>query len=84
MFVVAADAHAQVCNQYVALERLPDRFVEVASGLLTGGVELFVYSDGRCTCDNTPYVERKLGKPATKSGLWSCREATADERGVSN
>jgi len=80
LFGVAADAQAQNCDQYVALKRLPDRFAEVASALLTSGLEIFVLSDGRCTCDNTPAVNRRLGKPAPQSDDWVCREATADER----
>jgi hypothetical protein len=75
----AANAADQDCDRYAALQRLPDRFEEIASSDL-GKVEFFILSDGRCTCDNAPAVNRQLGKPAPQNVSWSCRVATPDER----
>ena len=74
-----ASASEQSCDRYAALDRLPDRFEEIASGDL-GKAEFFVLTDGRCTCDNTPAVNRKLGRPAIQQFNWSCHVATPDER----
>jgi hypothetical protein len=75
----ATSAAGQSCDQYAAFNRLPDRFEQIASGDL-GKAELFVLTDGVCTCDNTPAVNRKLGKPAPQEINWSCHVATPDER----
>jgi hypothetical protein len=74
-----ANAAEQNCDQYAALNRLPDSFEEIASGDL-GKAEFFVLTDRRCTCDNEPAVSRRLGKPAPQKINWSCRESTPDER----
>jgi hypothetical protein len=75
----AASAVEQNCDQYGALNRLPNDFEEIASADL-GKAELFILTDGKYTCDNRPAVDRKLGKPAPQNINWSCREATPDER----
>ena len=75
----AANAADQDCDRYAALQRLPDRFEEIASGDI-GKVELFILSDGKCTCANTPAVNRRLDKPAPQNVNWSCRMARPDER----
>ena len=75
----AANASDQDCDRYAALDRLPDRFEEIASGDF-GEVELFILSDGKCTCANTPAVNRRLDKPAPQNVNWSCRMARPDER----
>ena len=67
------------CDRYAALDRLPNRFEEIASGDL-GKAEVFVFTDGTCTCDNKPAVDRRLGKPTSQTSKWSCRAATRDER----
>jgi hypothetical protein len=72
-------AAQQRCDRYAALIRLPDAFEEIASGDLVGA-ELFVLTDGVCTCDNTPAIDRWLGKRASAGINWSCRAATPDER----
>jgi hypothetical protein len=79
---VSADAAEQKCDRYAAYERLPNRFEEIASADLVGGAEIFVYTDLWCTCDNTPSVDRKRGKPVPQGLNWSCHEATPDERGA--
>jgi hypothetical protein len=68
------------CESYATLKRLPDRFFEIASALLDGDVELFIVTDGACTCTNEPAVDRELGKPVPPNVIWSCRKATADEK----
>jgi hypothetical protein len=75
----ASSAVEQSCDRYAALNRLPDRFEEIASGDF-GKAELFVLTDGTCTCDNKPAVDRVLGKPAPKDVNWLCNTATAEER----
>jgi hypothetical protein len=70
----------QSCDRYATFKRLPDSFEEIASGLLAGGLEFFVLTDGACTCDSRPAVDRKRGKPAPQNVNWSCRKATPDER----
>ena len=77
---IVPSAAEQSCDRYAALKRLPDRFEEVASGVLAGGLELFVLTDGTCTCDNTPVVDRMRGKPPPQNVNWSYRKATPDER----
>ncbi len=44
-------AHAadQSCHQYSSYQRLPGTFREIASAELSG-MELFVMSNGNCTC----------------------------------
>ena len=69
----------QSCDRYAALNRLPDRFEEIASGDL-GKVEFFVLTDGTCTCENKPAIDRVLGRPTPKDVNWSCHIATAEER----
>ena len=72
-------AAEQSCDRYAALRRLPGSFEEIASADLVKA-ELFVLTDGTCTCENMPAVNRKLGKPAPDGINWSCREATSEER----
>jgi len=71
----AAGAAEQSCDRYAALQRLPDRFQEIASGDV-GKVEFFVLTDGSCTCDNTPAIDRTRGKPGARNVNWSCHVAT--------
>jgi len=78
--ITPPSAPEQSCDRYATLKRLPDSFEEIASGLFVGGLELFVLTDGTCTCDNMPAVDRKRGKSAPQNVNWSCRKATPDER----
>ena len=95
MFAIAISAAPsmaqQSCESYATLKRLPDGFMEIASALIEGRetgdeadpraeVELFVLTDGTCTCTNDPSVDRQLGKSVPQNVNWSCREATPDER----
>jgi hypothetical protein len=68
-----------ICDRYSTVDRLPNGFVEIASGDL-GKAELFVLTDGSCTCSNAPFVNRRLGKSAPDKINWSCRTATDGER----
>jgi hypothetical protein len=74
--VVAAPLH---CGRYEAHVGLPARFAEIARGSL-GEVEMIVLSDGRCTCENGPAVDRFFGRAAPRGINWSCRKASAEER----
>ena len=76
--VVAAE---QGCDRYAALRRLPSSFEEIASADLVKA-ELFVLTDGTCTCENMPAVNRKLGKPAPDGINWSCRLASSEREAV--
>jgi hypothetical protein len=77
----AASAAAQSCDRYAALDRLPDRFEQIARCDLANIKRvLVVLTDGTCTCDNTPDVYRDLGRPAPQNVNWSCHDATSDER----
>jgi hypothetical protein len=78
--ITPPSADEQSCDRHATLERLPDSFEEIASGLFAGGLEHFVRTDGTCTCDNMPAVDRKRGKPAPQNVNWSCRTAAPDER----
>jgi len=78
--ITPPSAAEQSCDRYATLKRLPDSFEEIASGLFAGGLELFVLTDGTCTCDNMPAVDRKRGKPAPQNVNWSCRTSTPHER----
>jgi hypothetical protein len=69
----------QACEQYAGLARLPGRFVEIASGDL-GRLESFVLTDRTCTCNNTPALERAMGRSSPQTANWSCRPASAEER----
>jgi len=73
-------AFAQECEKYEASEDLPHGFREIASGLFPEfKAEFFEFSDGVCTCDNWPFVNRVAGKPAPERVNWACRAATAEE-----
>jgi hypothetical protein len=63
-----------------AFDRLPSRFHEIASGELINGMELFVATDGRCTCDNSQASRENLRLSAPREINWTCRRATAVER----
>jgi hypothetical protein len=69
---------AQDCELYTSLGQLPSGFEMIAGGDL-GKAELFVLSDGVCTCMNQPAVDRELGKSLVSGANWSCRPATPDE-----
>jgi|SRR5712675_269811 hypothetical protein len=76
-----ASAAEQNCDRYAVLEWLPNPFEEIARGQLAWiRIEFVVLTDGTCTCDNTPKVDRALGKPAPQNVNWVCRDATPDER----
>jgi hypothetical protein len=77
---LTASAAEPGCNQYITAKRLPDTFVEIASGSLSGGAEYFSLTNGTCTCNNGPAIARKFGRPAAIDANWSCRAATDDER----
>jgi hypothetical protein len=77
---IAASTAEPNCSRYAAMRRLPVEFEEIASADLVGGAELFILTDGSCTCDNKPAVDRRLGKPAPIGVNWSCRPAAPDER----
>jgi len=79
VLIGAANAAEPSCGQYSALKRLPDKFMEVASGDL-GYAELFILSDGVCTCENTPSIDRRRGRVVSTDVNWTCRAATSDER----
>jgi hypothetical protein len=68
-----------VCEQFTQRRRLPDKFEEIASASLAKG-ELFVMSDGECTCVNRPAVDRLLGKTVDEGSNWTCKFATSEER----
>jgi hypothetical protein len=87
----AATAAEPNCESYATLKRLPDRFVMIASALIEGRetgdeadpraeVELFILTDGACTCTNQPFIDRELGKSVPQNVNWSCRKATPDEQ----
>ena len=76
---IAASAAEPDCIRYAAMRRLPIEFEETASADLFGA-ELFILTDGTCTCDNRPAVDRYLGKPAPKNINWFCRAAASDEQ----
>ena len=78
--ITPPSATEQGCDRYATLKRLPDSFEEIASALFAGGLGLFVLTDGACTCDNRPALDREWGKPAPQNVNWSCRTATPDER----
>ena len=78
--IAPPSAAEQGCDRYATLKWLPDSFEEIASALFDGGVELFVLTDGACTCDNMPALDRKWSQPAPQNITWSCRTATPDER----
>jgi hypothetical protein len=86
-YATAAYAAEQSCDAYSAYRRLPQRFVEIASGELSSGrgdgraIELFYLSDGVCMCANTPSLDRRA-EPTRKNQVWSCRDAKDDERVV--
>ena len=67
------------CGRYESHVGLPDRFVEIARGSL-GHVEMVWFSDGRCTCENGPAVDRFFGRAAPRGVNWSCRRASAEDR----
>ena len=74
-----AAASAQECEKYQSLRSLPDGFVQIAAAELVKG-EFFVLTDGVCTCDNLPAVNRGVNKPAPQGVNWACRAADSDER----
>ncbi|UZE49852.1 hypothetical protein ONR75_03390 [Rhodopseudomonas sp. P2A-2r] len=67
------------CAHYAAFKKLPNGFREIASGSLVGGAEIFVLSNGSCTCDNGPALSRHFGRPTPQGEHWSCRDASGDE-----
>jgi hypothetical protein len=73
---------AEDCRKYASHHRLPKSFQEVASGELSGfpHSELFVLSDGICTCANVSSDSRSKGGAHPNRAIWSCRRATDDER----
>ena len=73
---------AQDCRKYASYHRLPKSFEEIASGELSGlpHSELFVLSDGICTCANVSTDSRSMGGAHPNRAIWSCRRATDDER----
>jgi hypothetical protein len=78
----APTAAARDRNKYSSYRRLPDRLQEIASGELSGlpHSELFVMSDGICTCANVSDGHRTKGQTYARKNVWSCRRATDDER----
>jgi hypothetical protein len=70
------------CRKYASYHRLPGSFQEIASGELSGlpHRELFVLSDGICTCANVFNDSRSNGGTHLNRAIWSCRPATDDER----
>jgi len=78
--ITPPSADEQACDRHATLKRLPDSFEEIASALFADGLELFVLTDGACTCDSMPALNRKWGKPAPQNVNWSCRAATPEER----
>jgi hypothetical protein len=67
------------CAHYAVFKKLPSSFQEIASGDLVGGPEIFVLSNGQCTCNNGPAISRHFGRPAPLGENWSCRHASGDE-----
>jgi hypothetical protein len=67
------------CVHYAVFKKLPSTFQEIASGDLVAGPEMFVLSNGYCTCDNGPAISRHFGRPAPLGENWSCRYASGDE-----
>ena len=67
------------CAHYAAFKKLPNGFREIASGSLVGGAEIFVLSNGSCTCDNGPALSRHFRRPTPQGEHWSCRDASGDE-----
>jgi hypothetical protein len=74
----AAIAAGRGCSQYAFYRRLPDTFREIASGELSGlpRYEMFVLSNGVCTCEN---IFKRPGAPSKGSQFWTCRRATSEE-----
>ena len=78
--VIAASTTESDCSRYAAMRGLPADFHEIASADLVGGAEWFNLTNGTCTCDSQPAVDRHFGKPAPSNINWVCRPATAEER----
>jgi hypothetical protein len=79
---IAATGAGRDCNKYSSYHRLPDKFQEIASGELSGlpHSELFVMSDGICTCANVSDSNCTKDQTHVRKNVWSCRQATDDER----
>jgi hypothetical protein len=89
VLIGTANAAEPSCDQYSTLRRLPDRFMQVMSAQLgrapgsgkPTSAELFVLTDGVCTCENQPSVDRYFyGKDVPAGVNWSCRAADSDDR----
>ena len=76
---IVAGAAELSCDRYAMFKRLPDSFKMIGSAILPRA-ELFILTDGACTCENTPAVDRKLGKSVPQDLNWRCRKAIPDER----
>jgi hypothetical protein len=76
----APPAELGPCDNFSSMRTLPEGFTMVAAGQLSRGLEFFRLTDGRCTCDNMPSLDRAFGKPSPQGINWKCRMADDDER----
>jgi hypothetical protein len=89
VLIGAANAADPSCDQYSTLPRLPDRFMQVTAAQLgrapgsgkPTSAELFVLTDGTCTCKNKPSVDRYFYRKDIPTGVnWSCQAADSEDR----
>ena len=79
MILIANGARAaDVCQDLVGLNELPKDFKTISAAAI-GPVPLTMKSNGHCTCNDMPTVQRRLGQKEPASVNWACDAADADD-----
>lgn len=66
------------CQGLVGLTELPQDFKTISEAAV-GPVPLTMKSNGHCTCNDTPAVQRRLGQQEPAGVNWACYAADAED-----
>lgn len=79
LLLATTAAHAaDACQDLAQLKDLPADFKTVSRSAI-GPAKLEIKSNGKCTCNDLPAVQRSLGQAQPEGVKWACDRADADD-----
>jgi hypothetical protein len=72
LLITEAPVGSDACRDFERHPSLPDHFQRAGSAMFPEGDELSWFSNGPCTCYDSPRFNRPRGEPGLNGLYWSC------------